>query len=100
MLLARSGRPDAVVAFNDYLAIGCMHQLFEQGIDVPRQVAVVGFDDIPLAPYLKPSLTSVAVPAYDLGALATERLLRQLAGEPVEPVVWLPTHVVVRGSSG
>jgi LacI family transcriptional regulator len=99
-LLARPNRPDAVVAFNDYLAIGLMHHLFRQGIDVPGEVAVVGFDDIPLAGYFRPSLTSVAVPAYELGAQATVRLLRQLAGEPVEAVVWLPTQIAERESSG
>lgn len=91
--------PDGIFAFNDYLAIGAIHHLFAAGLAVPGSVAVVGFDDIPLAPYCRPSLSSVQVPAYDLGAAATEALLRQLGGQPVEPVVWLPTRIVVRESS-
>ena len=98
-LLGRAPRPDGVFAFNDYLAIGLIHGLLEAGLCVPDDVAVIGFDDIPLAPFIHPSLSSVKVPAYELGAAATERLLRRLAGQPDEPIVWLPTQVVARASS-
>lgn len=92
--------PDAVFAFNDYLAVGVVHALLSAGRRVPEDVAVIGFDDIPLAPYLRPSLSSVAVPAYELGASAAERLLRQLEGEAVPGIQWLETRVVARESSG
>jgi DNA-binding LacI/PurR family transcriptional regulator len=94
------GRPDAVFAFNDNLAIGAIHALLGAGMRVPDDVAVIGFDDIPLAPYVRPSLSSVAVPAYELGSTAAERLLRQLAGELVVGAVWLKTQIVERQSSG
>jgi LacI family transcriptional regulator len=91
--------PDAVFAFNDNLAVGVMHALARAGRRVPDDVAVIGFDDTPLAPYFVPSLSSVAVPAYELGANAAGRLLRLLAGQQIEPTLWLETHVVERSST-
>ena len=76
-----------------------MHVLLASGCRVPEDVAVVGFDDVPLAPYLRPSLSSVAVPAYELGVAATTRLLQHLAGRVIEETVWLATRVVPRESS-
>lgn len=99
--LLGGGSPfDAVFAFNDQLAVGVIHALLERGLEVPGRVAVVGFDDIPLAAYLRPSLSSVAVPAYELGSAGAERLLGQLAGQSVSETLWLPTRVVARQSSG
>lgn len=99
-LLRRDPLADAVFAFNDLLAIGLIHGLLAAGRRVPEDVAVIGFDDIPLAPYLRPSLSSVAVPAYELGSTAAERLLRRLAGESDDETIWLPTRIVARESSG
>jgi LacI family transcriptional regulator len=99
-LLEPAHQPDAVFAVNDYLAIGVVHGLLAAGRRVPDDVAVIGFDDIPLAAYFRPSLSSVAVPAYELGTAATEQLLRQLAGETVGETLWLETRVVARESSG
>jgi LacI family transcriptional regulator len=98
-LLAQSCRPDAVFCFNDHLAAGLVHALLANGCQVPDDIAVIGFDDVPLAPYLRPSLSSVAVPAYELGAAATTRLLQHLAGRVMEETVWLSTRVVPRESS-
>lgn len=98
-LLAQHCRPDAVFCFNDHLAAGLIHVLLMNGCQVPDDVAVVGFDDVPLAPYLHPSLSSVAVPAYELGAAATTRLIQHLAGRVIEETVWLSTRVVPREST-
>jgi LacI family transcriptional regulator len=100
ILLSLPYPPDAVFAFNDNLAVGLIHALLAAGRRVPDDIAVIGFDDIPLAAYFRPSLSSVAVPAYQLGAAAAERLLRQLAGEPLGDIQWLGTRVVARESSG
>jgi LacI family transcriptional regulator len=100
LLLQQSPPPDGVFAFNDYLAVGVIHALLQAGRRVPEDVAVIGFDDIPLASYFRPSLSSVAVPAYELGVAAAERLLCQLAGEDVSGVQWIETRIVARGSSG
>ncbi|WP_448663269.1 LacI family DNA-binding transcriptional regulator [Sphingomonas sp. CJ20] len=77
--LIASGRPvDAVFAANDMMAIGCLLALREAGIDVPVQVAVAGFDDIPVARYL--GLTTMRVRIADIGARAVQRLTARLNG--------------------
>jgi LacI family transcriptional regulator len=98
-LLAASTAFDGIFAFNDYLAIGAINMLIQAGRRVPEDVAVIGFDDIPLAAYFCPSLSSVAVPAYELGSVAADRLIRQLGGECVTDTVWLSTRVVPRQST-
>ena len=61
-LLQLSERPDAVFAANDMMALGCLRTFLEAGVRVPDEVAVVGFDDIPLARHVTPALTTVRVP--------------------------------------
>ena len=74
-LLADGGSlPRAIVCGNDQTAIGVLHALARRRIDVPGQVAVCGFDDIPVARHLYPRLTSVRQPIQDLGAVAFETL--------------------------
>lgn len=72
-------RPTAVFAANDAMAIGCLAALREQGLDVPGDVSLAGFDDIPIARYLTPALTTVSVAIADLGGRAMERLLAVIA---------------------
>ncbi len=95
-------RPTAVFAANDAMAIGCLYALREAGIAVPGELALAGFDDIPIARYMSPALTSVGVPIAELGALAMERLLdamRQKGSRPPRHEN-LPPALVVRGSCG
>lgn len=79
-LLALSPRPDAVFVANDYMAVGLMSALGEAGVHVPDDLAVGGFDDIALARYLRPPLTTVHVEAYQLGERAVQRVADVLAG--------------------
>ena len=74
-LLTLRPRPTAVFAANDSMAIGCLFALREAGVEVPGEVALAGFDDIPIARYITPSLSSVHVPIAELGTRAMERLL-------------------------
>ena len=71
-------RPTAVFAANDAMAIGCLGALRERGLEVPADVSLVGFDDIPIARYLSPALTTVRVPILELGQRAMSRLLSTL----------------------
>ncbi|UNK57536.1 LacI family transcriptional regulator [Pseudoxanthomonas daejeonensis] len=101
-ILAADARPDAVFAANDMMALGCLYAFAQAGLQVPRDVALAGFDDIPLARFVHPSLTTMRVSIAELGANALKRLLAQIdASEPaaVEHHVLLP-ELVVRQSSG
>ena len=100
-LLSLDPRPTAVFAANDYMAIGVMGALSDAGVAVPEDIAVVGFDDIAMARYLNPPLTTVHVDAYRLGERAVEMLLdpRARAGRRPRHEV-LPAPVVVRSSCG
>ena len=88
---------DAVVAASDLIAIGALRALQESGIEVPRDVAVVGFDDIPAASHTNPPLTTVVQDTRRAGDLLVETLLRQIAGDPAANSV-IPTRLVVRKS--
>lgn len=95
---AGGGRPTAVLAANDQVAIAAIRALHELGLRVPRDVSVVGFDDTPLASYLVPSLTTVAVPAYELGRTAVSLMAAALEGRHAASVV-LPCELRVREST-
>jgi LacI family transcriptional regulator len=83
-LLARGKPFTAIFAFNDVSAMGAIAALHEAGLHVPRDVSVVGFDDIPAAATIRPSLTTVRQPLYDMGSTAAVNLLRLIReGKPV-----------------
>jgi LacI family transcriptional regulator len=101
-LLTLEERPTAVFAANDYMAIGVMGALSDEGLRVPHDVAVTGFDDIAMSRYLNPPLTTVRVDAYRLGERAVERLLSADGQHPRRKSrrEVLPTTLVIRGSCG
>ena len=101
-LLDTQEHPDAIFCANDAMAIGTIGALHEAGLRVPDDVAVVGFDDIPIARFLTPPLTTVRVPIADLGARATERLIDALkGGVPLAAhCEVLPTSLVLRATCG
>lgn len=91
---------DGVFAHNDLTAVGVLDGLREIGLAVPEDVAVVGFDDIPVAEHTQPALTTVRQPSREMGEKAASMLLSLLAGEqpPEEPWI-VPTSLVVRDSA-
>jgi LacI family transcriptional regulator len=101
-LLALAEPPPAVFAANDSTAVGAMSALREAGISIPAQVAVAGFDDIPISRYLTPALSSVRVSISELGVRAMEQLVRAVAGENRHERIHqtLPTALVIRESCG
>ena len=80
-LAAGSARPDAVFAANDMMALGCLFALSQAGIRVPDDIALAGFDDIPLARYVHPGLTTMRVNIAELGDRAVRMLMSQLGNE-------------------
>ncbi|HET6397283.1 MAG TPA: substrate-binding domain-containing protein, partial [Pseudoxanthomonas sp.] len=111
-ILAAKLRPDAVFAANDMMALGCLYAFAQAGVRVPEDIALAGFDDIPLARFVHPSLTTMRVSIAALGERALTRLLAQIeagaaAGDEgpggdagtAQRQVLVP-ELVVRASSG
>jgi len=101
-LLRQQGRPTAIFVANDHMAVGVMGALQEAGMRVPDDIALAGFDDIPMARYLTPALTTVHVDVLQMGGRAVELLLdpERAAAPPEGRHEVLATRVVVRGSCG
>jgi len=91
---------DGVFAGDDEAAIGVLHALKAAGRLVPRDVAVVGFDDIPSARYLSPPLTTVQAPIEEVGRQAVRQLVRLIDGEPAAALTLMRTELVIRESCG
>ena len=83
-LLQSDYLPDAVVAINDMIAIGALKYFESEGIHVPRDISIIGFDDIAISAMVSPALTTIAQPATETGRLASQILLDRLEGNPVE----------------
>lgn len=94
-LLQSDYLPDAVVAVNDMIAIGALKCFESEGIHVPRDISIIGFDDIAISAMVSPGLTTIAQPVDQTGRLATRILLDRLEGNPVEngSVILLPKLV-------
>jgi LacI family transcriptional regulator len=99
-VLMRGDRPDAVVCYNDLLAIGFMNQAQVAGVKVPEQVSVAGFDDIPFARYAMPSLTTVDMQSEAMGELAFIRMLELIEGKLQASEETLRPRLVIRNSTG
>jgi len=99
-----SASPTAVFAANDMMAIGALKALREAGFRVPEDVALVGFDDVPIAAAVEPALTTVHQPIERLGSMAAELLLNLLENPPDVPApahrIILPAKLIVRDSCG
>jgi LacI family repressor for deo operon, udp, cdd, tsx, nupC, and nupG len=94
-------RPTAVFSMNDEMAIGAMQTLKNQGIRIPEDMSVTGFDDIAYAKYSDPSLTTISQPAEEMGKMAMDMLLKVIEGEPLsQRECVLPTEFIIRKSTG
>jgi LacI family transcriptional regulator len=93
--------PDGIFAINDPVALGALLYLQDNQVKVPEQVGLVGFSDNPNAILVRPALTTINQPAYDIGKTAASLLLDILAGETIEhsKTITLQTRLVVRGST-
>lgn len=100
-LLRQEKLPDGIFAANDMMAIGCMRALQRAGVSVPEDIRIIGFDDIVLASYVEPSLTTIRVPFDDLARVATEELVKRIE-YPLRKTakVRLEAELVVRRSCG
>lgn len=98
--ILRAARPDAIFCGNDMVAFGAMRAALDAGITIPGDLAVIGFDDIPLAAYGNPTLSTVSFPAEEIGRRAARIVLDLVRGRrPRHPHTVLDTELVLRGSS-
>ncbi|MBK5107949.1 MAG: LacI family DNA-binding transcriptional regulator [Anaerolineales bacterium] len=100
-LLSLDTPPSAVFVASDVVAIGAKAAIVEKGLKIPGDIALVGFDDIPLARYLDPPLTTVRLPASELATRASQILIQLIQGDPpAEKLVLLESQLIVRQSCG
>jgi LacI family transcriptional regulator len=100
-LLTEHPSTTAVIAANDMLAIGVIDAAAERGMSCPGELSVVGFNDMPLAGRLRPPLTTIRVPEYDVGRRSAELLLEIIADPGRRPeTVLISGELIVRESTG
>ena len=99
-LVALSPRPTAIICGNDLLAVGALIECQSIGLAVPKEISLVGFDNQELASHVGPGLTTINVPAAELGRVSARTIMQQLAGATIDAPVELPIELVVRGSTG
>jgi LacI family transcriptional regulator len=88
-----------VLAMSDMVAIGVMTAAAESGVRVPHDLSVVGFDDLPIAAWTNPALTTVRQPIVDKGRVAARLLIQRLQGKQVQSPPPLSTRLIVRAST-
>ncbi|CUS99148.1 LacI family DNA-binding transcriptional regulator [Candidatus Kryptobacter tengchongensis] len=101
-ILVLPSKPTAIFALNDEMAIGAIQYAKKIGLKIPTDIAIVGFDDIPIAEYINPSLTTVRVPIDKVGSLAAEKLFKRIEkGSEIKfSKTILETTLIVRESCG
>lgn len=99
-ILRHNRPPTAIFAFNDLMALGVLRYAQKHHIEVPQSLSVIGFDDMMLASYSTPSLTTILQPKYELGQKAAKILLRRIQGDE-SPIIQmrLPTKLIIREST-
>ncbi len=98
-LLENHHRFTAILCFNDISAMGSIRALHDYGLQVPRDISIVGFDDIECASYYVPSLTTVRQPLKLMGSTAASALLRKLSRETVPPLITVKPELIIREST-
>ena len=99
-LLSLSPRPTALFVASDVVALGAMRALKQHGLCIPDDLSIIGFDDIPLVKYLDPGLTTIRLPAIDLGFFAGQMLMKLIKGEPIQKKqIQLTSRLIIRNST-
>lgn len=98
-MLSRPLRPDCLICGNDTMAVGAYRAIAELGLKIPQDIAVASFNDISVAQFLSPPLTTVRLPAEVIGETAVDLLAERIAGRRVAKTVTLASAIVWRGST-
>jgi LacI family transcriptional regulator len=97
--LLRKEKITAIFAGNDNMAIGCMHAIEDHKLKVPQDISVIGFDDIEIARYIKPSLTSVNLSLYEMGEIAASKLIESIEEDSIlDTRFTVPVELIIRKS--
>ena len=100
MLIEKGNIPEAIFASSDELAVGALNALFDNRINVPKDVSIAGYDDTRIASMIRPSLTVIKQPIYDMGAVAARIIVKLIDNQDVEEkYIILPHTLIERQSS-
>ena len=98
-LISKKPHPEAVILANDQMAFGAAKAIREAKLRIPEDIALIGFDNIPLCSYFDPPITSIEIPRYELGHAAMETLLNLITGKEIEKTRWCNVKLVKRQST-
>jgi len=98
-ILEGKERPTAIFAANDQMAFGAIYAARQLGLNVPHDLAVVGFDNVPMSSYFVPPLSTIEIPMYGLGAKAMEMLINLISNKKIPRIKWFKTRLIARESS-
>jgi LacI family gluconate utilization system Gnt-I transcriptional repressor len=98
-LLRPGSKPDAVFFTSDIYAVGAIQEAQKRGLIIPEELGIAGFHDLEIGHVVRPALTTVHVPAYEIGHHAGLSILARLAGRPVDRILEIPFRIVERGST-
>ncbi len=99
-LLALKDRPTAIFTANDIMALGAIYAIQAAGLSIPRDIALVGYDDRDFAAWIRPALTTLRMPSFEMGQAAARLLLQQFTGAALEDATHIPGQLVIRESCG
>src|SRR5690606_21165536 len=101
-LLKMDKLPDGIFVANDTCAISCMKKLMQEGISIPNDIAVVGFNNDPICRIIEPNLSTIDYPGYEMGEVAVRNLIQRMGGfedHSMTNTVTLRSELIVRASS-
>jgi LacI family transcriptional regulator len=98
-ILSESNRPDALITCNDNMAVGAYRAVHELGLTIPDDIAIASFNDISVAQFLNPPLSTVRLPSEEIGETAVELLLERVAGRELAKRITLASQLIWRGST-
>ena len=99
-LMSGADPPTAVICANDVFGVGALIECHALGIEVPKTVSIVGFDDLELAAEIEPGLTTCHIPIHEMTDRVVDYLLSSISGRPIPHSVELATKIIIRGSTG
>jgi len=100
-LLSLDKKPTAIFAANDMMALGAIYAIQDAGLKIPEDIAIVGYDDRDFSAWIRPALTTIRMPSYEMGQAAARLLLKQFSGEELlEDATQVPGKLIIRQSCG